>query len=205
MRNISTDEPRATLKWGWHGVARSSALCLRVVIVQSIVLPKLAQAEPFMFKNARYFPVDSFSKMTNGRIGDPDERYGKQKRGSAGNGGAQLTKNRYISTERSAPDTRAVTIVPSQLGNMQLVSFISHIVDFEVCEYACRVAIYRLDYNIYAPCTFVLCLGASKFGASNSSKFEPRCPTKSLTKIPSDREIYDRRQRNEGQASTKLE
>ncbi|KYN20610.1 hypothetical protein ALC57_07100 [Trachymyrmex cornetzi] len=129
-----------------------------------------------MFKNARYFPsVDSSSKMTN-RIGDPDERYGKQKRGSAGNGGAQLTKNRYISTERSAPDTRAVTIVPSRLGNMQSVSFISHIVDFEVCEYACRVAIYRLDYNIYSPCNFVLCLGASKFGASNSSEIQTALP-----------------------------
>ena len=59
---------------------------------------------------------------------------------------------------------------------MQSVSFISHIVDFEVCEYACRVAIYRLDYNIYAPCNFVLCLGASKFGASNSSEIRTALP-----------------------------
>ncbi|KYN41938.1 hypothetical protein ALC56_03637 [Trachymyrmex septentrionalis] len=97
------------------------------------------------------------------RIGDPDERYGKQKRGSAGNGGAQLTKNRYISTERSAPDTRAVTFRKniSRWGNMQSISFISHIADFEVCEYACN---------------FVLCLGASKFGASNSSEIRTALP-----------------------------
>lgn len=59
---------------------------------------------------------------------------------------------------------------------MQLVTFISHIVDFGVCEYACRVAIYRPDYNIYAPCNFVLCLGASKFGASNNSEIRTALP-----------------------------
>jgi len=35
MRNISAVTVGATLKWGWHGVARNGASCLRVVTAQS--------------------------------------------------------------------------------------------------------------------------------------------------------------------------
>jgi len=56
-----------------------------------------------------HFDLNESKGVCNFGIGDSDEWYGKQKRGSVDAGGAQLTKNRYISTERSAPDTRAVT------------------------------------------------------------------------------------------------
>ncbi|KYM99934.1 hypothetical protein ALC62_09556 [Cyphomyrmex costatus] len=80
----------------------------------------------------------------------------------------------------------------SALGNMQSVSVISHIVDFGICEYACRVAIYRPDYNIYAPCNFVLCLGASKFGASNSSEIRTALPERECAEFESNLQMEGR-------------
>ncbi|TGZ31989.1 Uncharacterized protein DBV15_10114 [Temnothorax longispinosus] len=127
-----------------------------------------------MVKNARYFPsADNSGKMTNAYIGDSDERYGKQKRGSADDGGAQLTKNRYISTERSAPDTRANCVTPVEKYAIGKRYFTRS--GFRVCEYVCRLQYIGQITIFMRLVTSFFVLALRNLAHRTVPKFDPRC------------------------------